>query len=371
MESTSSKQPKHPRAAFIHSAQIEKYHYPPDCPFNCDRAGMTRQILASMGLLCGNGRFQLAPISPDRQELLTFHTAGYLDTLQNAPLERFNLEWSRMGIGTPDCPIFDKMFDYAALACGGTLAGAKAILAGEFDVAFNPSGGYHHAHPNSASGFCYINDVAIACMHLAAGGRRVLFLDVDAHHCDGVQEAFYGRGDIMTVSFHESGTTLFPGTGFENEIGVGGGVGYSANVPLPVGVYDEAFLRAFDAIAMPLIAAFGPDVIVLELGMDALADDPLTHLSLTNNAHVEVIERVMDFALPVLATGGGGYNIHNTARGWALAWVALSGQNIQGDAADLKDARLPPDDRLKEMVDSAIDETIEKIKTNLFPHHGL
>ncbi|NQT50898.1 acetoin utilization protein AcuC, partial [bacterium] len=292
-----------------------------------------------------------------------------------------------MGLGTADCPIFTGLYDYASLAAGATLLAADLILAGDARVAFNPSGGYHHAFPARAGGFCYINDVVLGCLRLADAGKRVLFLDVDVHHCDGVQHAFYSRADVMTLSLHESGATLFPGTGSVDEIGTGDGTGYSVNVPLPADTYDAAYLRAFDAVAMPVIRAFAPDVIVLELGMDALAGDPLAHLKLTNNAYADVVARVMSFGTPILATGGGGYHAENTARGWALAWRVFCGEEEDDDHATLglggvmlesaewrgglRDRVLAPDARECEAVDAAIDEAVSAVKAEVFPLHGL
>ena len=375
------------KAVFIYSDELEKYRYPSDCPFSSERAGKARRILASMGLLTGQGLREVAPEPADRLTLEAFHTPAYLDVLQKASKGDLDVEGLHMGLGTPECPVFIGLYEYAALACGGTLTGAKMILSGEADVAFNPSGGYHHAHPARASGFCYINDVVLACLHLAGAGKRVLFLDVDVHHCDGVQEAFYERSDVMTMSFHESGKTLFPGTGFENEIGVGDGKGFSVNVPLPVDTYDEAFIRAFHAVGIPLIGAYDPDVIVLELGMDCLSGDPLAHLKLTNNAYAEVVQSVLDFGKPILAVGGGGYHVANTARGWALMWSILSGQNQAADDMSLgmggvmlestdwhgglRDRILVADDQQRRSVDPEIRSTIGKIKSSVFPLHGL
>ena len=178
------------KAAFIHSPQLEKYQYPPDCPFNTTRAGKTRKILESMGLLTGENRSEVAPQPADRLVLKKFHSARYLHSLQAAAKGKFDSEAFDMGIGTVDCPIFKDMYDYSAWACGATLTGAKLILAGETDTAFNPSGGLHHAGPERASGFCFINDMAIACIILTEAGKRVLYLDVDVHHGDGVQNAF-------------------------------------------------------------------------------------------------------------------------------------------------------------------------------------
>lgn len=374
------------RAAFIHSQEIEKYHYPEDSPFRTERAGRTRQVLYTMGLLSGEGIREVPPTPADRRTLKKFHTARYLHALKQAEAGQWDLEALRMGIGTTDCPIFRGMYDYAALAAGATLVGAELILSGEADVAFNPSGGYHHAFPEKAAGFCYINDNALACMILAEAGKRVLYLDVDVHCGDGVAYAFYNRSDVMTISLHENPKTLFPGTGFEDEIGEGEGRGFCVNLPLPVGTFDQAYLYAFDAIAVPLIGAYNPDVIVFELGADALAGDPLAHLYLTNNTYVEVIQRLLRFDKPILATGGGGYHVQNTVRAWALAWTVLSGQDIETgmeaavggvmlESTDwqggLRDRELPVTNAQREMVLPALEASVQTIRAKVFPIHGL
>ena len=205
------------------------------------------------------------------------------------------------------------------------------MLAGEADIAFSLLGGFHHAMAARAAGFCYLNDVALACHRLAARGRRVLYLDIDAHHGDGVQDLFYERGDVFTISLHESGRTLFPWGGFEDETGRGAGAGCNANLSLPAGTYDAAFLQAVDEVVLPLLGAYRPDVVVLELGMDALAGDPLTHLSLTNHAHEHVLRRLLAQELPLLVAGGGGYHVANTVRGWALAWQVCAGEADEHD----------------------------------------
>ncbi|MHC4426361.1 MAG: acetoin utilization protein AcuC, partial [Planctomycetota bacterium] len=308
------------KAAFIYSSELEEYGYPPDHPFNTIRAQRTREILNSMGLLSGNHRSEVPPAPAERIVLKKFHSARYLHALRDAAKGRWDAEALGMGIGTEDCPVFDGLYEYATLATGATLVAAELILSGDVDVAFNPSGGFHHAGPERASGFCYINDVALACTVLAEHGKRVLYLDVDVHHGDGVAYGFYDRWDVMTISFHQNPRTLFPGTGFENEIGEGEGKGYCVNVPLPIGTYDEIYIKAFEAVAPPLVAAYDPDVIVFELGADALSGDPLAHLCLTNNVYAEIITHLLGYDKPILATGGGGYNIDNTVRAWALAW---------------------------------------------------
>jgi acetoin utilization protein AcuC len=375
-----------PTAAFIHSQKIEEYSYPADSPFKTERAGKVRQVLYQMGLLSGQGIREVAPEPADRKTLKKFHTARYLHALKQAEAGQWDLEALRMGLGTTDCPIFRGMYDYAVLAAGATLTGAELILSGEAHVAFNPSGGYHHAFPEKAAGFCYINDNALACTVLAEAGRKVLYLDVDVHNGDGVAHAFYDRSDVMTISMHENPRLLFPGTGFEDEIGEGEGRGYCINLPLPTGTYDQAYLHAFDEIVMPLIGVYNPDVIVFELGADTLAGDPLAHLYLTNNAYAEIIHRLLQFDRPILMTGGGGYHVENTVRAWALAWTVLSGQDIEHGMeatmggvmlqstdwqGGLRDRELAITGQQQEMVLPALEASIGTIKAGVFPLHGL
>lgn len=373
-------------AVFIYSSEFEKYSYPPEHPFNTVRATRVREIIYSMGMLSGSGKSEVAPKPAERIVLKKFHTARYLHVLKTAAAGHWDVEALQMGIGSQDCPIFKGLYEYSVLAAGGTLTAAKMILSGQADIAFNPSGGYHHAGPEHAAGFCYINDVALACIVLAEQEKRVLSLDVDVHHGDGVAQAFYDRSDVLTISLHQNPKTLFPGTGFENEIGTGEGKGYCVNVPLPVGTYDQAYLKAFETIVLPLTAAYNPDVIVFELGVDALAGDPLANLRLTNNVYAEIVDHLMSFNKPILATGGGGYNIENTVRAWALAWSIFCGADRGEDMshamggvflettewqAGLRDRALAVTEQQRNAVQPAIEKVIQKIKKSVFPIHGL
>jgi acetoin utilization protein AcuC len=237
-----------------------------------------------------------------------------------------------------------------------------------------------------ASGFCYINDLVLACLRFTDAGLRVVYLDIDAHHGNGVQDAFYTRNDVLVISLHESGKTLFPWTGFEDEIGEGPGKGHTVNIPLPVGVCDDAYLEAFHTIVPPLVDAYYPDVFVLQLGMDALAGDALAHLELTNNAHAAIIERILAYQKPVLATGGGGYHVDNTVRGWTLAWEIMCGQvNDMGLdlgmggvmlqstewAGGLRDRIVVVDAEHCDAVDAALRTTLQYLIQHVFPCHGI
>jgi len=373
-------------AVFIYSSEFEKYSYPPEHPFNTIRATRVREIVSSMGMLSGSGKSVVAPKPAERIVLKKFHTARYLHALKTAAGGHLDVEALQMGIGTQECPVFKGLYEYSVLAAGGTLTAAKMILAGEADIAFNPSGGYHHAGPELAAGFCYINDVALACIVLAEQKKRVLYLDVDVHNGDGVANKFYDRSDVLTISLHQNPKTLFPGTGFENEIGTGQGKGYCVNVPLPVGTFDQAYLKAFETIVLPLTKAYNPDVIVFELGADALAGDPLANLRLTNDVYADIINHLMSFNKPIVATGGGGYHVENTVRAWALAWSIFCGADHGDDMshamggvflestewqAGLRDRALAVTEQQRNAVEPAIETVIQKIKKSVFPIHGL
>lgn len=374
------------RLAFVYSPEVEGLTYPADCPFKTQRAGLTRQRLASFGLLGGVNRTECPARPAAREELERFHEPHYLDELGRTAAGELTVDGLHMGLGGPDTPVFPAMYDYGAWACGAALVGADLVIRGDGDVVFSLLGGFHHAKPAQAAGFCYLNDAVLACQRFSEAGRRVAYLDVDAHHGDGVQECFYRRADVLTVSIHESGRTLFPWGGFENEIGEGPGLGFNANISLPAGTYDEAFLLPLQQVAFPLIKAYGPDVIVVELGMDILAGDPLTHLRMTNNVVVDLMQNLLAFERPILIIGGGGYHVENTVRGWALAWriaddpcgddacsLGLGGVMLGSSewAGGLRDRELPVTDGLRASVEPELIRNIERVKSLVFPLHRL
>ena len=374
------------KPVFIYSQELEKYSYPPDSMFVTQRAAKTRELLMSLGLLDGKCGRESTPVRATKSELKNFHSTKYLEALQRAADGKMSREHLSMGLGTPDCPVFKDMFDFASWACGATLTGAELILSGETNIAFNPSGGFHHARAEKASGFCYLNDLVLACMRFSNNDKRVLYLDIDAHHGDGVQEAFYETNQVMVISLHESGKTLWPGTGFEDETGNGAGKGFTVNVPLPIGIWDAAYLEVFTEIVIPLIKTYEPDIFVLQSGMDALAGDGLAHLELTNNAHAEIIDRLLRFNKPMLVTGGGGYHVDNTVRGWALVWEILCGSGDESNLASgmggvmlqstewsggLRDRVLPVNVNHCEAVEIAIQATIRSLTRSVLKYHGI
>ncbi|MEN8128101.1 MAG: acetoin utilization protein AcuC [Planctomycetota bacterium] len=373
---------------FIHGPELDAFPYPDMCPFKTSRAGEVYKTLESMDLLTGGEKVVCPPKRATDEDLLKFHSEPYLKALKRIDAGEYEMGMLVMQLGTGDCPAFEGVYEYAQWAAGATITGARQIIAGKASVAFNPSGGYHHAFDSMAGGFCYVNDVVLGCMELADAGKRVLFLDIDVHHCDGVQAAFYERADVMTISLHQDGRTLFPGTGFTDEIGAGAGEGYCVNLPLPVGMYDEAYLKAFREVAGPLIHAYGPDVIVLEVGADTLQGDPLAGFSLTNNVHVEIINNLLMFGVPILATGGGGYNVENTVRAWSLVWTALCGEQRDDDLTagmggvmlettewangqGLRDRVLIPSEQQKRAVDPIVEDVIKQAQKLVFPIHGI
>jgi acetoin utilization protein AcuC len=374
------------RLAFLYTPEIERLPYPEDCPFKTQRPTLTRKRLISFGLMGLPGREEVPARQATFEEVGRLHTARYLGELRRAAAGDLTVDGFHLGLGGPDTPIFPALLDYGLYACGAGLAAADLLLSGKADIAFNLLGGFHHAMPEKAAGFCFLNDVALACLRLAEGGKRVACLDVDAHHGDGTQAMFYKRRDVFTISLHESGKTLFPWGGFEDEIGAGAGLGFNANLSLPAGCYDEAFLSAFNRTALPLLQAYAPDVVVLELGMDTLAGDPLTHLHLTNNVVVDVVESLMALHKPLLIAGGGGYHVENTVRGWALAWRTACGEGDEdiyslglggvmlGNsewAGGLRDRELPLTHERRQAVLPELEASIAAFQHNLFPHHGL
>ena len=262
------------------------------------------------------------------EELLSFHRGDYLARLREFSEADQPRADFRYGLGDVENPVFKGFYDWACLGTAGTVEAARLVTEEGCDIAFNLAGGWHHAHCARASGFSYLNDAVIAINNLVAKGLRVAYLDIDAHHGDGVQEAFYDTDRVLTISLHESGIYFFPGTGFEQEIGTGKGKGFSVNVPLLAHTDDALYMKAFDEVAFPLIAAFDPDVIFTQLGADTFRTDPLTRLEITTHSYSYILRKLKALRIPWVAVGGGGYDSINVARAWTIAWAVMNGKEL-------------------------------------------
>jgi acetoin utilization protein AcuC len=321
------------RTAFIYSPGYGQYDYGPDHPMEPRRAAETFALCERYDLLDKPWMDVLRPEPADEEIMALFHDRDYLSALKEANDGVFREELLEFGLGTVDCPVFPGVYDYSALIAGGTLLGTHLVQEGRYDLAFNPAGGFHHAQRRNAEGFCYVNDIAVAIRGLVREGCRVAYIDLDAHHGDGVQSAFYDDGRVLTISLHESGKSLFPWSGFETEIGEGEGKGYNINVPLPPQTDDEVFLLAFHEVVPAAVEAFDPDIVFALLGADGLLADPLSHLRLTNNAYAETVKAIERMSPKCVALGGGGYEMNSVTRAWCLAWSVMNGVEPQDEYA--------------------------------------
>lgn len=312
------------KTAFLYSEKFGSFYYGNDHPMRPVRLKLTYELISELGLL-KLPRACLVEARPSNNgELALFHTPAYIKVLKEANTGIIPVGGPDHGLGFEDNPVFSGVFEWSSYCAGATLQACELVASAESDIAFNISGGLHHAMPNRASGFCYINDAAVGIKHLASLGKRVAYIDIDAHHGDGVEYAFYDTNQVLTVSIHESGHWLFPGTGFASDTGVGVGTGYSINLPMPPNTSDDLYLKSFEEVVPPFIEAFDPDIIVTQLGVDSFETDPITHLNLTTNSFEKIVERFRSFNKPWVALGGGGYDLSNVARGWTLAWAIMN-----------------------------------------------
>lgn len=262
------------------------------------------------------------------EEVLVFHEPDYLEALRRADEGIWFPELVRYGIGSLDCPLVEGIYEASMLAAGASVQAAELVASREVSIAFNMAGGFHHAKPSHAWGFCYINDPVIAIHKLLQKFERVAYIDIDAHHGDGVQLAFYRNPKVLTISTHENGRYLFPGTGFETEMGEGEGFGFTLNIPFLPYAGDDVYLQAFDEVILPTLDAFKPKAIVTQLGADALSDDPITHWNLTTHSYGYALRSFKALNLPWVALGGGGYNVANVCRAWTLALAVMLGVEL-------------------------------------------
>lgn len=318
------------RCALVWSDELAGFRFRPGHPLDPRRLELSVSLIRSMGLLDGHAVVEPGPGSDE--DLLSVHDPDYVEAVRAASADPGARVDPRFGLGTQDVPVVPRMHEMSRAVVGSTLTAAELVASGRFTRAFGVAGGLHHAHARAASGFCVYNDLAVAIRWLQQEhGWRVLYIDYDAHHGDGVQDIFYHDPDVLTVSLHESGLYLFPATGFVDELGEGDGHGFCANVPLEAQTEDASYLAAFDAVVPELAAAFRPDVLVVQTGCDTHAFDPLTHLRCTTNLAEALMRRVVAIAEEhcagrIVATGGGGYAIRTVVpRAWTLGWATLCG----------------------------------------------
>ncbi len=316
------------KTAFLYSDKLAKFDYGPSHPLKTIRLQMTYELINAYGLLSVPEARFVEALPASEEDVLSFHDKDYVEILKASNRGIAPPGASRFGLGPGDNPVFAGLFDWSMLVTGASLQAAALVDSGEADIAFNISGGLHHAMKRRASGFCYVNDPVVLITDLLRKGRRVAYVDIDAHHGDGVQEAFYRTDRVLTISIHETGKVLFPGSGFEGETGEGEGKGYSVNIPLPPYADDDLFVYAFDEVVPPLIRKFRPDIVVSQLGVDSFRDDPLAHLNYTTEGFSAVVRKIKEFSPRWVALGGGGYNVANVARAWTLAWGIMNDTEI-------------------------------------------
>jgi len=316
------------KTALLYSEKFLQYNFGPSHPLRPVRVKLTRDLIKSKGLLDEN-TIEIEPRSATEEELLLFHDKEYSQLVRR---------YSEKGTGlldAGDTPAFKGCFEATSLVVGASLEACDMIMGGKFNHAFNPSGGLHHAHPERASGFCIFNDPAISIEYLKKkyNVKKLVYLDIDAHHGDGVMYGFYGDASVLDIDFHESGRYLFPGTGFPDEIGEGRAKGLKLNIPLLPGTGDEAYLRAFHKLVPDAIRKFHPEILLVQSGADAHAEDRLANLRVTTNMYAEVISTMHSLAHELckgrlLLFGGGGYTLANVPRVWTIAFAALAGKKL-------------------------------------------
>jgi acetoin utilization protein AcuC len=365
------------------------YDHGPQHPLRPARVILTRELIKAYGIIDGKRVAETVARDATQDEIRLVHSDRFVDATRRAGHGERG-PWSEFGYGPGDNPIFPNMHEAASRVAGASVVAAEAVITGGAEHAFNPAGGLHHAMPERASGFCVYNDPAIAiAWMLANGAERIAYVDVDVHHGDGVQAIFYQEPRVLTISLHQSGRTLFPGTGFVDELGAGEAKGTKVNVPLPPYTGDDAWLHAFEEVVPPLVKAWKPTVLVTQLGCDTHHTDPLAMLDLTTNAYRRTARLLHDLAHEAaggrwVATGGGGYQWARVVpRAWTIyfaemakadvpdqipeSWIEIAEQEA-GSAVPttLSEPPLPTLGR-----DEAVNSVVAEVKHTIWPLHGL
>jgi acetoin utilization protein AcuC len=315
-------------AVFLNSPDLWALGHGRTHPLKPERLRRAYELLQAYNAFEAPNARLVSPEPASEGQLALFHERPYIDAVKSLSEGDYSVPADRYNFGPGDNPVFDDMYHSERLKVGSSLKGAELLLNGECSVAFSYGGGLHHAGPANASGFCVFNDAAVAIQWLLEQGQRVAYVDIDVHHGDGVQDAFYEDERVLTISIHQDGRTLFPGTGFLDEIGNAKGRGYSVNLPLPPYCDNDIYLWAFEQVVTPLVTRFAPDILVTQLGVDTHYQDPLASLALTTHAHQALFQAFEALTPRWLALGGGGYNLDVVPRSWALAFGVMSGQSF-------------------------------------------
>jgi acetoin utilization protein AcuC len=349
---------------------------------------LTRSLVHAYGVIDGARVVETTARDATEDELLLVHTERYIDAVRRAGHGEDG-PWYSFGFGPGDNPIFPQMHEATIRVVGATLTAAEAVWSGRAEHAFNPAGGLHHAMPEAASGFCVYDDPAIGIRWLLAqGARRVAYVDVDVHHGDGVQAVFFADPRVLTISVHQNGVTLFPGTGAVDELGSGDARGTKVNVPLPPFTGDELWLRAFAEVVPPLVEGWEPDVLVTQLGCDTHQWDPLAELHLTTAAYRRTAGVLHDLAHRAaggrwVATGGGGYQWARVVpRAWTIYFAEMAGVAVAdeipeawlaeaaAEAGQDIPARLSePPARPSPVEPAEITRILDQVKSHVFRFH--
>jgi acetoin utilization protein AcuC len=363
------------------------YDHGPQHPLRPARVILTRELIKAYGLVDGERVAETPARDATDDELRLVHTERYIDATKRAGHGEDG-PWWEFGFGPGDNPIFPNMHEASTRVVGASVVAAEAVLSGRSEHAFNPAGGLHHAMPERASGFCVYDDPAIAIAWLLANGaKRIAYVDVDVHHGDGPQAIFYDDPRVLTISLHQTGLTLFPGTGFVDEVGSGEARGTKVNVPLPPYTGDQGWLMAFEAVVPPLVKAWKPAVLVTQLGCDTHHTDPLAMLGLTTDAYAKTARTLHDLAHDAaggrwVATGGGGYRWAQVVpRAWTIYFAQMCGAEIPDRIPESwielaeREARHAVPITLSEPAipsrgnDRTVTGLIEEVKRTIFPHH--
>eukprot|EP00760_Papus_ankaliazontas_P001544 PhM_4_TR10504/c2_g1_i1/m.106125/K06067/HDAC1_2; histone deacetylase 1/2 len=334
--------------ALYHDANITDTAFPKDHPMQPFRLELTMALIESLGL---HDRLLLPRVVPAAaDDMLTFHDSSYIKFLQQSSdgmftstIDRvkYNVSTSRWDEDA-DCPVLPYMWGYITRYVGASLSAARVLCeGGRVNTVINWMGGMHHACAKRASGFCYVNDIVLAINVLLEKFRRVLYIDIDAHHGDGVEEAFFHDRRVVTLSLHQFGNGFFPGTGASTTNGPRDARGYTVNIPLKKHTHDHTYVGLFNVSFTKIIEAFDPEVVVLQCGADSITGDRLGELNVSTHAHAACVERVLSTDLPVMLLGGGGYTASNVARCWAIETAVALGVDVTRDLPKTLPENLP------------------------------